>query len=131
MILQNRSILMQSQDSQSQAIQELLTEFRNFQGEVRQGFSEIRQDVEKVRHDVEEVRHDVEKVRHDLEEVRHDVGEVREELARSRQEFQEEVRRWDNRFFEFSRDSLNRANTLIASATISVIAGVILLLLRS
>ena len=94
---------MQSQDSQSQDIRQLLTEFQNFQVEVRQSFSEIRQEM----------------------------GEVREELAQSRQEFQEEVKRWDNRFFEFSRDSLNRANTLIASATISVIAGVILLLLRT
>lgn len=104
---------MQSQDSQSQDIRQLLTEFQNFrplltefqnfQVEVRQSFSEIRQEM----------------------------GEVREELAQSRQEFQEEVKRWDNRFFEFSRDSLNRANTLIASATISVIAGVILLLLRN
>ena len=104
---------MQSQDSQSQDIRQLLTEFQNFrplltefqnfQVEVRQSFSEIRQEM----------------------------GEVREELAQSRKEFQEELKRWDNRFFEFSRDSLNRANTLIASATISVIAGVILLLLRN
>ncbi|MGA1262841.1 MAG: hypothetical protein ACO331_02895 [Prochlorothrix sp.] len=69
-------------------------------------------------------------MRQGLVEVRQDVGNLQEELARSRQELQEEVKRWDNRFFEFSRDSLNRANTLIASATISVIAGVILLLLR-
>jgi len=40
------------------------------------------------------------------------------------------VKRWDTWFFDFSRDSLNRANMLIASATMSVIAGVILLLLR-
>lgn len=111
---------MQSQDSQSQDIRQLLTEFQNFrplltefqnfQVEVRQGFSEVR---------------------NDISEIRQDVSEIREELAQSRQEFQEEVKRWDNRFFEFSRDSLNRANTLIASATISVIAGVILLLLRT
>lgn len=69
-------------------------------------------------------------MRQGLADVRQDVSHLQEELARSRQEFQEEVKRWDNRFFEFSRDSLNRANTLIASATISVIAGVILLLLR-
>jgi len=69
-------------------------------------------------------------VRQDVGELRQNLDHLQEELARSRQEFQEEVKRWDNRFFEFSRDSLNRANTLIASATISVIAGVILLLLR-
>jgi hypothetical protein len=42
----------------------------------------------------------------------------------------EEVKRWDERFFKFAEDSVNRSNTLIASATISVIAGVVLLLLR-
>jgi hypothetical protein len=43
----------------------------------------------------------------------------------------EEVKRWDDRFFKFAEDSVNRSNTLIASATISVIAGVVLLLLRN
>ena len=80
-----------------------------FQAEMRQGLADVRQDVG---------------------ELRQNLSHLQEELTRSRQEFQEEVKRWDNRFFEFSRDSLNRANTLIASATISVIAGVILLLLR-
>ncbi|NEQ96457.1 MAG: DUF2207 domain-containing protein [Cyanothece sp. SIO2G6] len=63
-------------------------------------------------------------------ETRKSLADLQSELTRSRQELQDEVKRWDTRFFEFSRDSLNRANTLIASATISVIAGVILLLLR-
>lgn len=87
-------------------LRQLLTEF---QAEMRQGLVEVRQDVG---------------------ELRQNLGNLQEEFTRSRQELQEEVKRWDNRFFEFSRDSLNRANTLIASATISVIAGVILLLLR-
>jgi hypothetical protein len=43
----------------------------------------------------------------------------------------DEVKRWDERFFKFAEDSVNRSNTLIASATISVIAGVVLLLLRT
>ncbi|NEQ97767.1 MAG: hypothetical protein F6K30_13780 [Cyanothece sp. SIO2G6] len=69
-------------------------------------------------------------MRQALVEVRQEIGQVQSELTRSRQELQEEVKRWDTRFFEFSQDGLNRANTLIASATISVIAEVILLLLR-
>ena len=69
-------------------------------------------------------------IRELLTKISQNVEHLQEELTQSRQEIQEEVKRWDARFFEFSRDSLNRANTLIASATISVIAGVILLLLR-
>ena len=69
-------------------------------------------------------------IRELLTTISQNVEHLQEELTQSRQEIQEEVKRWDARFFEFSRDSLNRANTLIASATISVIAGVILLLLR-
>jgi hypothetical protein len=42
-----------------------------------------------------------------------------------------EVRRWDERFFKFAADSNNRALTLITSATIAVIAGVILSLVKS
>jgi hypothetical protein len=50
-----------------------------------------------------------------------------------------EVKRWDERFFKFAEDTANRANTLIASATIvlrttrrviAVIAGTLLLILR-
>ncbi|MDX2273541.1 MAG: hypothetical protein NW237_16545 [Cyanobacteriota bacterium] len=55
---------------------------------------------------------------------------IRSDMASSRQELQTEVKRWDERFFEFSRDTANRANTLIASAAIAVIAGSLLLILR-
>lgn len=51
-------------------------------------------------------------------------------LQLSREELKAEVKRWDDRFFKFAEDSTNPSNTLIASATISVIAGVVLLLLR-
>jgi hypothetical protein len=51
-------------------------------------------------------------------------------FADLRTELKAEVERWDQRFFGFARDSLNRANTLIASATISVIVGMILLILK-
>jgi len=47
------------------------------------------------------------------------------------QEMKDEVRWWDERFFKFAEDSANRANTLIASATIAVIAGVLLLIFNS
>ncbi len=46
-------------------------------------------------------------MRQSLVEVRQEIGQVQSDLTRSRQELQDEVKRWDTRFFEFSRDSLN------------------------
>jgi HEPN domain-containing protein len=100
----------QSQESQNQDIRELLTK--------------ISQNVEHLQEELTQSRQELQ------EELIQSRQELQAELIQSRQELQEEVKRWDTRFFDFSRDSLNRANTLIASATISVIAGVILLLLR-
>ena len=51
-------------------------------------------------------------IRELLTKISQNVEHLQEELTQSRQEIQEEVKRWDARFFEFSRDSLNRANTL-------------------
>jgi hypothetical protein len=56
--------------------------------------------------------------------------ELKADIERNDQRLSDEVKRWDDRFFKFAEDSVNRSNTLIASATISVIAGVVLLLLR-
>ncbi|MCF2971136.1 hypothetical protein L1047_08010 [Synechococcus sp. Nb3U1] len=58
------------------------------------------------------------------------VGQLDERMTQNDERLRQEVQRWDERFFKFAEDSANRANTLIAGATISVIAGVILLLLR-
>ncbi|MFZ4664949.1 MAG: hypothetical protein ACOYME_00805 [Prochlorotrichaceae cyanobacterium] len=47
-------------------------------------------------------------IRELLTKISQNVEHLQEELTQSRQEIQEEVKRWDARFFEFSRDSLNR-----------------------
>jgi len=92
---------------------------------------EVQQSQESQNQDIRELLTKIsQNVEHLQEELTQSRQELQAELIQSRQELQEEVKRWDTRFFDFSRDSLNRANTLIASATISVIAGVILLLLR-
>jgi hypothetical protein len=65
-----------------------------------------------------------------VERLDADIQGIRSELAASRQELRDEVKRWDERFFKFAEDTANRANTLIASATIAVIAGTLLLILR-
>jgi hypothetical protein len=58
------------------------------------------------------------------------IERIETEVATTRQELRDEVKRWDERFFKFAEDTANRANTLIASATIAVIAGTLLLILR-
>lgn len=65
-----------------------------------------------------------------VERIDGDIQGIRSDLAASRQELKDEVKRWDERFFEFSKETANRANTLIASASIAVIAGTLLLILR-
>jgi len=93
--------------------------------------SQVQQSQESQNQDIRELLTKIsQNVEHLQEELTQSRQELQQELTQSRQDLQEEVKRWDARFFDFSRDSLNRANTLIASATISVIAGVILLLLR-
>lgn len=67
----------------------------------------------------------------ELKSINSRLGTLEKEQRESNQKLTEEVKRWDERFFKFAEDSSNRANSLIAGATISVIAGVVLLLLRS
>lgn len=63
-------------------------------------------------------------------EVQTEVQLIRADRLATDESLKAEVKRWDDRFFKFAEDSTNRSNTLIASATISVIAGVVLILLR-
>jgi hypothetical protein len=65
-----------------------------------------------------------------LDRIEKAIESLTQEVVAIRQELRDEVRRWDERFFKFAEDTANRANTLIASATIAVIAGVLLLVLR-
>lgn len=65
-----------------------------------------------------------------LDELRSVRDELKGDIARNDERLTQEVKRWDDRFFKFAEDSSNRANTLIASATISVIVGMILLLIK-
>ena len=72
---------------------------------------------------IDGIRQDVAATRDDLAATRQDIGQLEGRL-------ESEIRRWDERFFSFAEATANRANTLIASATIAVIAGVLLLVLR-
>lgn len=69
---------------------------------------------------------ELDRLRHDVDTIRTDVDTMRTDLDASRQELTAEVKQWDKRFYELSRDTANRANTLIASAAITVIAGTLL-----
>lgn len=65
-----------------------------------------------------------------LDELRSVRDELKADITGLDERLTQEVKRWDDRFFKFSEDSANRANTLIAGATISVVTGVIFLLLK-
>ncbi len=65
-----------------------------------------------------------------VDQLRDQVTQLDHKIDSNRQELRDEVKRWDERFFKFAENMANRANTLIASATIAVIAGTLLLILR-
>lgn len=65
-----------------------------------------------------------------LDELRSVRDELKADITGLDERLTQEVKRWDDRFFKFSEDSANQANTLIAGATISVVTGVIFLLLK-
>lgn len=70
-------------------------------------------------------------LQHQIAEVRTDLHQQNDRFNELRMEIREEVRRWDERFFQSTRDFRNLALTLITSTTIAVIVGVILLIIRS
>jgi flagellar motility protein MotE (MotC chaperone) len=81
-----------------------------------------------LQHQIAEVRTDLQ---HQIAEVRSDSQQQNDRFNELRIELREEVKRWDERFFQSTRDFRNLALTLIASTTIAVIVGMILLIIRS
>ncbi|MBD2425140.1 hypothetical protein [Phormidium sp. FACHB-1136] len=51
-----------------------------------------------------------------LKDIVEQIQELRSELERSRQELKDEVGRWDERFFQFTRENLVTARTIIITA---------------
>lgn len=56
-----------------------------------------------------------------IEQDRLAMEEFRQTMAKMRQETQEEIKRWDERFFQLSRDNLNISRTIIVTAGAAVI----------
>jgi hypothetical protein len=50
--------------------------------------------------------------------IRQDLIETRQDLEATRQEFQAEVKRWDERFFQLSRDTLNFTRAVVTTAAV-------------
>ncbi len=53
-----------------------------------------------------------------LTEVLTELKQLRQEVQDSREEFQQEVKRWDERFFQLSRDTLNFTRTVVTTAAV-------------
>jgi len=66
-----------------------------------------------------------------IAELRSDISTLDRRVQTLETRLEMEVRRWDERFFKFAEDSNNRALTLITSATVAVIVGVILAVVKS
>ena len=81
-----------------------------------------------LQHQIADVRSDLQ---HQMAEVRSDFQQQNDRFNELRIELREEVKRWDERFFQSTRDFRNLALTLITSTTIAVIVGMILLIIRN
>lgn len=98
--------------------------------EVRLIRADVARDIARLDERVSQLDHRVGQLDERVGQLDERVGQLDERMTQNDERLRQEVQRWDERFFKFAEDSANRANTLIAGATISVIAGVILLLLR-
>ncbi|PSR17957.1 hypothetical protein C8255_09930 [filamentous cyanobacterium CCP3] len=61
-----------------------------------------------------------------LADVVEQITALRSDLEQSRQELKSEVERWDERFFQFQRDNLTTARTIIITAGSVVILSPVL-----
>lgn len=57
-------------------------------------------------------------MRTDLDTLRSDVDSIRHDLDSYRSEFREEVRQWDERFFQLSRDTLGFTRNVVTTAAV-------------
>ncbi len=80
---------------------------------------------------IADLKSDIINLDHRLQSLTHRVENLDHRVQALETRLESEVRRWDERFFKFAEDSNNRALTLITSATIAVIVGVILSLVKS
>jgi len=109
----------------TEAEQQILDAIHSVRTDLHQQIADVRTDLQ---HQIAEVRTDLQ---HQIAEVRTDLHQQNDRFNELRMEIREEVRRWDERFFQSTRDFRNLALTLITSTTIAVILGMILLIIRS
>jgi septal ring factor EnvC (AmiA/AmiB activator) len=62
----------------------------------------------------------------ELRNISQQISELRADLEQSRQDLKAEVERWDERFFQFTRDNLTTARTIIITAGSVVILSPVL-----
>lgn len=56
-----------------------------------------------------------------IKQIGTDVQQLKEENAKQRIKLEEEIRRWDERFFSFAKDNLGIARTIIITAGATII----------
>lgn len=54
----------------------------------------------------------------EVQQLRQEVRDSRDEIKQIREEFQQEVKRWDERFFQLSRDTLGFTRTVVTTAAV-------------
>ena len=94
-------------------------------GDIAQQIAELREDLDQTRQELRtgDISHQIAELREDLEQSRQD---LKGELEQLRQELRTEVERWDERFFQFTRDNLGTSRAIIITAGSVVILSPVL-----
>ncbi len=71
-----------------------------------------------VLNEVRALRTELDILRSDVDNLKVDVSSIRHDLDLSRIEFREEVRQWDERFFQLSRDTLGFTRNVVTTAAV-------------
>ena len=75
---------------------------------------------------VDRITADVDRITADVSQLTTDVGQLTEDGKRRDQQLAAEIQRWDDRFFQLSRDNLMIARTIIITAGTVVILSPVL-----
>jgi chromosome segregation ATPase len=80
--------------------------------------SDVLQEVRGRRQDVNELKQDVDSLKQDVDGLKQNVDGLKQDIDDIRKELTAEVKRWDERYYQLSKDTLGFARYVIVSGVI-------------
>ncbi|WP_247215380.1 gp58-like family protein [Synechococcus sp. C9] len=88
--------------------------------------ADVLQELRGLRQDVSELKQDVDGLKRDVDDLKQDVDDLKREVDGLKQELNAEVKRWDERYYQLSKDTLGFARYVIVSGVIVAILAPVL-----